>query len=339
MNNIRHKAYAELDSWLKMSQDQILDKFQSINKSFGDGKGQKRFVYVPGTRKDRVCLVAHADTVIDPQLPIETIEHNGIILSANRKREIKYKPNSNVEVTKFGWGIGADDRAGCAMLWQLRELGHSILISSGEESGCVASKWLIEQDYWREELNYNHNFLIEFDRREKNDAVFYDVGTNKFVEFIKQNTGYQPASGYGTDIKYLCKDVCGVNFSVGYYSEHLAEEKIVIDYWLNTLLMAKQLLSMPDLPRFDLDKKDIYEYKYKHTNNYHYHHNNGYQSQDSDDYYYRSGFHNNELEGAIATKQKSYEGQVVYCENCENRMSVDDWYDKEFNCSKCGQEI
>ena len=33
-------------------------------------------------------------------------------------------------------GIGADDRAGCAILWLLKDSGHSLLVTNGEEIGC-----------------------------------------------------------------------------------------------------------------------------------------------------------------------------------------------------------
>ena len=42
-------------------------------------------------------------------------------------------------------GIGADDRAGCAMLWLLRDSGHSLLILDGEEHGQVGAAFFARQ--------------------------------------------------------------------------------------------------------------------------------------------------------------------------------------------------
>jgi hypothetical protein len=67
---------------------------------------------------------------------------NGVFQSANRIR-----------------GIGADDRAGCAILWLLKDLGHSLLITDGEEKGGIGSKWLMndtENADIAEEINTEH---------------------------------------------------------------------------------------------------------------------------------------------------------------------------------------
>ena len=73
----------------------------------------ERFVYIPGKREDRVLLVAHADTVWDEKyvegLDGKPVFEDGIYRSDN--------PDC---------GIGADDRAGCAMLWALKDSGHSL---------------------------------------------------------------------------------------------------------------------------------------------------------------------------------------------------------------------
>jgi hypothetical protein len=81
-------------------------------------------------------------------------------------------------------GIGADDRAGCAMLYLLRKSGHSILITDGEEHGRQGSHYLV--NHFPElcsELN-NHRFMIQLDRRNARDFKCYDVGTANFTKFI-----------------------------------------------------------------------------------------------------------------------------------------------------------
>ena len=108
----------------------VMKLFESLPGAIAHYDGGKRnFVYVPGTRKDRVLLVAHADTVWhkeygNPQDAKVTYE-NGVYASTD--------PNC---------GIGADDRAGCAMLWALRDCGHSLLVVDGEEKGKHGAKYL-----------------------------------------------------------------------------------------------------------------------------------------------------------------------------------------------------
>jgi hypothetical protein len=60
-----HDRLPSVAKWLTMSQNDVLDKFMNLPNAFTDGttKKQNRFVFVPGTRDDRVLLVAHADTV------------------------------------------------------------------------------------------------------------------------------------------------------------------------------------------------------------------------------------------------------------------------------------
>lgn len=194
----------------------------------------KNFVYVPGTREDRVLLIAHADTVWDKDglgdknYEQELFEQEGTFLG------------TNVEC-----GIGADDRAGCAILWLLRNSGHSLLITDGEEIGCVTSRHV--RDNYPElydEFN-NHCYMIQFDRREKGNYKFYNIPvTKEFEDFIKSNTGYyNSGTNSGTDVKVLARDICAVNLSVGYYKEHTPFESIVFEEWLETLENAEKILA------------------------------------------------------------------------------------------------
>lgn len=73
-----------------------------------DVEGEDSFVYVPGKREDRVVLIAHADTVY------------------NSGQEIIFEEGIYRSGTPY-CGIGADDRAGCAILYLLKDFGHSLL--------------------------------------------------------------------------------------------------------------------------------------------------------------------------------------------------------------------
>ncbi|MEI6614195.1 MAG: hypothetical protein WCL37_04800, partial [Chrysiogenales bacterium] len=140
------------------STGEIFAKFGELQGTEHRGEGKKQFLYRRGLRKDRVLLVAHADTVWDCGRQ-EIARENGII--RNRKG-----------------GLGADDRAGCAIVWLLRDLGHSLLIVDGEERGRQGSNWLMEANPdIRNEINNEHNFVIEFDRRNGRDYKCYNVGT------------------------------------------------------------------------------------------------------------------------------------------------------------------
>jgi hypothetical protein len=143
------------------------------------------------------------------------------------------------------YGIGADDRAGCAILWLLRNSGHSLLVLDGEEHGQIASnhiKHSLPNLY--EELN-RHSYMIDFDRRGYNDYKVYKIPvSDDFRRFIETNTGYVDAGTKScTDITVLCRDICGANLSVGYYREHLPYEILVLDEWYNTLSIVEKMLA------------------------------------------------------------------------------------------------
>lgn len=233
MNKIDVAEY--LMYWLKLSQSQVLDKFHSLEGAFSDGKtsDDNRFVYIKGNRADRVLLVAHSD-VDKEQDEIEWYE-DGEIIALKKKID---------GVTPFmNKCLGADDRAGCAALWAFRNSGHSILVTSGEEDGCKVAKTLAKNSYWQKELN-DHTFMIEFDRCGHEDLVFYNIATEKFVKYIKDKlTNFKPnKGGMGTDIKYIAKDICGVNISSGYYNQHQTKEFISTSHWINTIVSTYKLL-------------------------------------------------------------------------------------------------
>lgn len=225
---------------------EIMRIFSNMEGAVCRGVWPARFVYIPGKRRDRVQLVAHADTVwddrsADPE-PNKFMEDNGI-----------YRPSGLIPLR----GLGADDRAGCALLWALKDLGHSLLITDGEERGRLGSRFLMEDPANRdiaEEINRTHGFVVQFDRRNSRDFKCYDVGTDEFRSYMARKTGYtEPDRSSFTDITTLCRRIPGVNLSIGFYNEHTAQEYLVFEEWMNTLSMAKEWLSGP-LPRFSLHK-------------------------------------------------------------------------------------
>ena len=173
-------------------------------------------------------LVAHADTVFTHfHGSHEVVFENGIYKSG--------EPSV---------GIGADDRAGCAILYLLKDMGHSLLITNGEEIGCLGSQ-TIRQSHKElyDELN-EHQYIVQFDRRGSHDYKVYDIPVSKeFEDFIKKNTGYaEPDKKSNTDITNLCDTICGVNLSIGYYHEHTVKDILIYDEWKHTLDVAQQML-------------------------------------------------------------------------------------------------
>ena len=95
-----------------MDVPEVFARFMPLTRGGGmaRGEGDTRFLYIPGTRPDRVLLLAHADTVWDakPGYPAPVRYVDGVYSSQNPEL-----------------GIGGDDRAGCAILgnfalWAIR---------------------------------------------------------------------------------------------------------------------------------------------------------------------------------------------------------------------------
>jgi len=244
MTKVEHGGLCEFMDMPLGSADQVMDHFGALEGAVRRGRGGEAFVYVPGQRRDRVVLVAHADTVWDGDMRDRAAGHS-------------YQEKDGViSSTTFGVGLGADDRAGCAILWILRDLGHSLLVTSGEETGTQGARWLmsINSDI-SSELNGGHQFMVEFDRRNARDFKCYGVGTDEFRQYLREVTGYsEPDRSSSTDITVLCRSICGVNLSVGYRDEHSAYETLVLKDWHHTLDMARNWLSTNDLPRFPLGR-------------------------------------------------------------------------------------
>ena len=223
--------------------DEVFEKFSQISGAEEHGSGLEKFLFIKGSRENRVVLVAHADTYWDKAYgggngtPVEIVEENGTIRNKNG-------------------GIGADDRAGCAIVWLLKDLGHSILITSGEEHGRRGSNYLMrEHPDIKKEINNDHQFVVQFDRRNGRDFKCYSVGTEEFREYVEEKTGFSDAGRTSaTDIVTLCENVCGVNLSIGYQNEHRPEESLVFSDWENTLGISRKWFKETDLPRFDLPK-------------------------------------------------------------------------------------
>lgn len=229
------------DGIFKLFYDEFKDVegFAQIKSSFGD-----RSIYIPGSREDRVLLVGHADTVWQhlfferysiktPILP-RLVQHGNTIYSGHST-----------------FGIGADDRAGVAMLWLMPDLGHSILLTDNEEIGMLGSS-KFATSHLMQDVQKTHSFIVSFDRKGSNDFKCYNVGTDPFRQYLtEQLPGFsEPDRKSFTDICVLSKDICGVNLSCGYENEHTQAEHVDIGVWTRNFNIFSSWLSKP-LPRFE----------------------------------------------------------------------------------------
>jgi hypothetical protein len=228
------------------SAQEVFNRFGALPGAITSGIAPRRFCYIEGKRQDRVLLVAHADTFWSRKGVPKTKEHHLVL-----------REEGVITTGSPGYGIGADDRAGCALLWLLKDLGHSLLITDGEELGLLGSKCLAEDESNASlflHINETHQFAIEFDLDGAGVYKCYGVGTPVFKEYITQASGFKLIETQGrSDIVVLCQTIPGCNLSIGYENAHCVNERLDLKSWQLTLATCQKWLSQPNLPGFILN--------------------------------------------------------------------------------------
>lgn len=317
----RRKKFSTVD-WLMMSTEEVLERFASLPgaERYGTPGEEEQFIYIPGTRKDKVLLVAHSDTV------------------HSKATKIAYYKDQYFSAIPDN-GIGADDRAGCNILWKLRNLGHSLLIPNAEEKGCKGSRYLMRGKGWPE-LIASHNFVLQFDRRNSSDLVSYSVGSHEFSTFLeKEMKGYKRTQGSYTDICVLCDDSkhendkapCAVNISIGYYNEHTSTESLNIRQWNRTLSRVYELLSKENLPSF---KQKSYRYSSHHSG----------RTWDDDDYTNQCAYSNAAKSTYKDNKSKEESitniiEEIFVCPHCDFIALIEEVKENNNQCPCCKKDI
>lgn len=192
------------------------------------------FVFAPG--KIPVLLCAHMDTVHThaPTKIFKTKGKVGTVLSAAE-------------------GIGGDDRCGIYMVLKIAaQRKCSVLFLEDEEIGLIgATKFVKSKISGGLEFNY----IMEFDRANANDAVFYECANDAFVEFIEKDGFYKEAYGSCSDISEIAPHLgcAAVNLSCGYYRQHTKSEYVVLEEMNASIKAAIKIL---DRTKSD----DVFEY-------------------------------------------------------------------------------
>ena len=242
---------------------------EKLKETYSDVFSGDGFVFAKGTFP--VLLVAHMDTVHD-QLP-------GVILYDVQKDAMS-SPN----------GIGGDDRCGVYMILEvIKHYNCSVLFCEDEEIGAIGASKFIETDLARE---LSFNYIIEFDRKGKNDAVFYDCDNEDFEDFITSDF-YNAAYGTFSDISVIAPFLkcAAVNLSCGYYSAHTKQEYVVLSEMERSIEEACKILEKTtEKDKFEYIESKWSGYNWKgngYKSNGFYDWGNGYESEDYVfDYYY-----------------------------------------------------
>jgi hypothetical protein len=165
------------------------------------------FLYSPGSHP--VLLIAHLDTVHKQTPSMFYID----------------KTDSADGDLWCEEGIGGDDRCGVFIIMELiKALDCHVLFTEDEEIGGRGAIKFCESG-----ISPEVQFIVEFDRQGKDDAVFYNCDNPDFTAFVEEY-GFRQEEGTFSDISYIAPALAlgAVNLSSGYYHAHSLREIIRI---------------------------------------------------------------------------------------------------------------
>ncbi len=202
--------------------DFLKKKYKGNDVSF-----KERYLYVKGS--DPYTLVAHLDTVHKNKCTLSSI--------------FSFTKDNNYCLSSIN-GIGGDDRCGVGIICELVNAGlkPTIIFTEDEEKGCLGMQEAIKNSKLLEQVK-NSNFIVQFDRKGNNDAVFYRCNNDEFKKFICKK-GWEEANGTYSDISILAPltNKAAVNLSSAYYNPHTLKEYINLDEYKNIIKRSKKLL-------------------------------------------------------------------------------------------------
>ena len=226
---IRNRLFEKI---CKMNQKKLKEwltkRFEKIDPEkvvCGDG-----YLYYEG--EFPVLLTAHMDTV-----------------HKNQCKNPKYMSLSSGKTSIYDKdGIGGDDRCGIYMALKLLErIDCSILFCEDEEVGSIGASKFVETPLC-EAIEGKNKYIIELDRANDKDAVFYDDDNKEFHEFITQEF-WKEAQGSWSDICELSPalKISSVNFSCGYYKAHTTMEYVILEEMETAIEEIYKVLLRTDL--------------------------------------------------------------------------------------------
>ena len=212
-----------------MSKDNVKSYMEMYLKENGyEPINEDGFLYAQGDVP--VLLVAHMDTVhVAPCCEIH--DSNGKISSPQ--------------------GIGGDDRCGIFIIMSIiKDLKCSVLLCEDEEKGGIGARKFTKTEHVN---SIDANYIIEFDRKGSNDAVFYNCNNKYFVKFVTENTTFKEQKGSFSDISIIAPAVkiAAVNLSCGYYEPHTTKEYVLYSELENTIAEAKKLIQTECTEQFE----------------------------------------------------------------------------------------
>ena len=195
-----------------------------LDKSYSDIVETSDYIFAKGNIP--IALVAHMDTVFEGD---------------GKKRDFIYRTlegklwNPN--------GAGFDDKAGIFAIFKIIEDGYlpHVIFTTDEEIGSQGAIQLIEE--YKSHPFDDLKYLVELDRANEFDCVFYDCKNEEFIEYV-ESFGFIKAYGTSSDIKHISNawNIASVNLSIGYKYQHTEEEILYVGAMFETISNVKSML-------------------------------------------------------------------------------------------------
>ena len=196
-----------LISYCRMSQMDLKARLEIELSEEREVVNQDGFLYSFGTHP--VLLVAHLDTVHEDERGLPS--------------KINTDENGYLSCPE---GIGGDDRCGVFIIMEIiKQLDCHVLFCEDEEKHGIGATKFTEAD-----ITPNVYFIVEFDRKGKDDCVFYGCNNPDFIKFVEQY-GLNFNTGSFSDISIIAPhlEIAAVNLSSGYYNAHRSDEIVCPD--------------------------------------------------------------------------------------------------------------
>jgi len=208
-----------------------IHQLRKILCKFLYGHGYKKITntteYIMAEGALPICLIAHMDTVFKTVPDKEDFFYD-------KTKKVLWSPN----------GSGFDDRAGIYSIIQILEAGFrpSIIFTNEEEVGGLGARALVAD---HPQCPFKDcRALIQLDRANEKDMVFYNCVNEDFADFIEKYD-FELAWGSFSDISVIAPmwEIAAVNLSVGYVDEHTTSERLYCDWCDATIEKVKRIMA------------------------------------------------------------------------------------------------
>ena len=273
----------------------------ALKKYYDNVIETNQYIYAEGNIP--IALVSHMDTVFEREANYKNRE-----LFYDRAKNVMWCPR----------GAGFDDKAGIFAILTILKDGFRphVIFTMDEEIGGLGASALA--DTYKFHPFNDLKYIIQLDRRNTNDCVFYDCDNEEFIDYVEK-FGFSEAYGSFSDISELCPSwmVAGVNLSIGYDNEHTISEYLNVTALFATIKKVKNMLSETEIPFF--------EYVPSYFGYGRYFGGHGHSGYPYDDYYDYYGYNDFHGKSRFHEKTKREEEKTHYfCTFCGQEFEAEE---------------